>query len=81
MNAEGERKGREFVRFVVVDLAGNACEVDPDHWEACAMLADGVAFIEKWRASHQGAINETEVKDRTDGLARCRMQLTKLVAR
>ena len=38
MNAGEERQGREFVRFVVVDLDGNASDVDPDHLDKCAML-------------------------------------------
>jgi hypothetical protein len=43
--------------------------------EACAQLADGLAFLEEWRASQQGAINETEFKERRDGFTHCQARM------
>jgi serine/threonine protein kinase len=49
--------------------------------EACVLLADGVAFLEELRTSQQGAIDETEVKARAEGFARCRLQMAKVGTR
>ncbi len=46
--------------------------------EACVLLANGLAFLEEKRVSLQGAINEIEVKLRTDGVVRCHAQMAKL---
>ena len=49
--------------------------------EACALLADGVAFFEDMRTSQQGAVKESAAKVRNDGLALCRRQLAKADSR
>jgi tetratricopeptide (TPR) repeat protein len=46
--------------------------------EACALLAEGVAFLQETAASQQGAIDEAEVKLRAEGFARCRLQMESL---
>ena len=49
--------------------------------EACALLADSVAFAEEVRAAMPGAIDEDDAQERIAGLARCQAQLAKLGSR
>ena len=46
--------------------------------EACALLADSVAFVDEVRAAMPGAGDEEDVRERRDGLARCRAHMAKL---
>ena len=49
--------------------------------EACALLADSVAFVEEVRGANPGAGDEDDAREYTDGLARCQAQLAKLSSR
>ena len=49
--------------------------------EACALLADSVAFVEEVRAANPGIGDEGDVKERIEGLARCRTQMAKFGTR
>ena len=49
--------------------------------EACSLLADSVAFMDEVRAEKLGPIDDADASERTNGLAQCKAQLTKVVSR
>ena len=49
--------------------------------EACALLADSVAFLEEARTAKLGVIDEGGARERTEGLARCQAKKAELDAR
>ena len=49
--------------------------------EACALLADSVAFMEEVQAEKLGPIDDADARERTEGLARCKAQLATAASR
>ena len=68
--------------MVAADKPGTAPDRQAAGWkEACALLADSVAFVEEVRATNPGVGDEGDVRERAEGLAHCRTQLAKLAVR